>query len=212
MRWRFAATATVVVAAVACWGLDAGAAAAAAPAAVAPNVLGGVWGTAQPVPGLAALNQGGFAGITSVSCASAGNCSAGGSYESSPDFAQAFVVSETNGTWGTALEVPGTAAFNQGDAGVSAVSCGSPGNCSAGGAYLHSGGFQVYVVNQVNGTWHTAKEVPGTAALNQGGDALISSVSCASAGSCSAGRYYSDSSGHQQAFVVPKVKAHGAAQ
>ena len=37
------------------------------------------------------------------------------------------------------------------------------------------------------GTWGKAKEVPGTATLNTGGGAWIISLSCASAGNCSAG-------------------------
>jgi hypothetical protein len=42
--------------------------------------------------------------------------------------------------------------------------------------------------------------VHGTAALNQGGFAgVFFSVSCASAGNCSAGGNYTDSSGHSQA-------------
>jgi hypothetical protein len=65
-----------------------------------------------------------------------------------------------------------------------------------------SGRRQALVVSQVNGSWGTAIEVPGTAALNQGGNAGISSVSCASAGNCSAGGDYRDSSDHFQAFVV----------
>jgi hypothetical protein len=32
------------------------------------------WGTAEAVPGLAALNRGGDAQVVSVSCSSAGNC------------------------------------------------------------------------------------------------------------------------------------------
>jgi hypothetical protein len=51
-------------------------------------------------------------------------------------------------------------------------------------------------------TWGQAKEVPGTAALNAGGQADINSVSCAQAGYCSAGGSYVDASSHQQAFVV----------
>ena len=49
-----------------------------------------------------------------MSCASAGNCSAGGYYTDGAGHEQAFVVSEVNGTWGTAIEVPGTAALNAG--------------------------------------------------------------------------------------------------
>jgi hypothetical protein len=100
------------------------------------------WGTAREVPGTAALNAGGNAAVDSVSCTSAGNCSAGGSYKDSSGHQQAFVVSQINGTWGKAKEVPGTSALNQGrNAGVSSVSCASAGNCSAGGSYaVDSGG------------------------------------------------------------------------
>ena len=169
----------------------------------------GTWGNAQEVPGTAALNTGGHAGITSVSCASAGNCSAGGYYTDGSGHHQAFVVSEVNGTWGKAEEVPGTAALNTGGSAESAshsVSCASAGNCSAGGSYTDGSGHQqAFVVSEVNGTWGKAEEVPGTAALNTGGDAYVDSVSCASAGNCSAGGSYTDSSGHQQAFVVSEV-------
>jgi hypothetical protein len=107
-----------------------------------------------------------------------------------------------NGTWHTAVEVPGTAALNTGGgADMYAVSCASAGNCSAVGSYFTSYSH-AFVVNEVNGTWHTALEVPGTATLNQGGNAFVQSVSCASAGNCSAGGGYTDSSGHRQAFVV----------
>jgi hypothetical protein len=57
------------------------------------------------------------------------------------------------------------------------------------------------VVSQTNGTWGTAKEMPGTAALNQGGDADLSSVSCAAAGGCSAGGAYKDSPHRHHAYV-----------
>ena len=167
--------------------------------------VSGTWHTAIEVPGTAALNQGGDASITSVSCASAGNCSAGGFY--GDGFGrQAFVVGQTHGTWHAAIEVPGTAALNQGLAAeINSVSCASAGNCSAGGFYASSAAGQAFVVSQVSGTWGTAIEVPGTAALNQGGNDDITSVSCASAGNCSAGGFYLDSSGHHQAFVVSQV-------
>jgi len=171
------------------------------------NQVNGTWHTAIEVPGTAALNQGGFAEIRSVSCAAAGKCGAGGFYIDSSGRDQAFVVSQVNGTWHTAIEVPGTAALNQGgDAEIFSVSCGAAGNCSAGGVYADSSGHtQAFVASQVNGTWHTAIEVPGTAALNQGGDARTDSVSCAAAGECSAGGFYTDSSGRNQAFVVSQT-------
>src|SRR5216683_3050259 len=93
---------------------------------------GGVWGKAEEVPGLAALNTGGFAEVTSVSCARAGNCSAGGRYTDGPRSRQGFGVGEAGGVWGKAEEVPGLAALNTGGfAEVTSVSCARAGNCSA---------------------------------------------------------------------------------
>jgi hypothetical protein len=117
--------------------------------------------------------------------------------------------------WQRAEEVPGTAALNTFTysaspapdtfgAEVTSVSCASPGNCSAVGAYaLNTGNQQAFVVNEVGGVWQRAEEVPGTAALNKGDFAEINSVSCASAGNCSAGGDYLDASlRDEQAFVV----------
>jgi hypothetical protein len=171
--------------------------------------VNGTWHTAREVPGAAALNQGGFAQVNSVSCASAGNCAAGGWYSDSAHYSQAFVASEVNGTWHTAIEVPGTPALNQrGNARAVSVSCASAGNCAAGGWYSDSSGRQAFVASEVNGTWHTAIEVPGTPALNQGGNALVDSVSCAMAGNCAAGGFYTDSSQLLQAFVVNERPSH----
>jgi hypothetical protein len=114
------------------------------------------------------------------------------------------VASEVNATWGAAIEVPGTAALNQGGhTGAGSVSCASAGNCAAAGFYTDSSGHaQAFVASEVNATRGAAIEVPGTAALNQGGHAGAGSVSCASAGNCGAGGSYTDSSGHEQAFVA----------
>src|SRR5262249_31080930 len=157
------------------------------------------------VPGMAALNTGGTAITLSVSCAAAGSCAAGGIYHDSSGRQQAFVVTEANGRWGTAIEVPGTAALNTGgDAGVNSVSCAAAGRCTAGGSYTDGSGTQAFAVTEANGRWRTAIEVPGTAALNTGGDAGVNSVSCAAAGSCTAGGSYTDGSG-TQAFVVTEA-------
>jgi hypothetical protein len=84
------------------------------------------------------------------------------------------------------------------------LSCASAGNCSAGGYYVEKPGRsgQVFVVSEVSGTWGTAEQVPGTAALNIGGSDDLPSLSCSSAGNCSAGGYYTDKSGDTQAFLV----------
>ena len=61
------------------------------------------------------------------------------------------MVSETNGTWGKAIEVPGLGILNAGgNASVASVSCRSAGNCAADGTYCDgSGHLQAFVVSQV---------------------------------------------------------------
>jgi hypothetical protein len=175
----------------------AGAAAGAAPAA------GNTWGSARELPGFTALNRGGIAEATSVSCPSAGNCGLGGSYYDASRVAQAFVADEKAGTWHAAKEVPGTSALNTGSAGVTSVSCASAGNCGAGGDYLSAAGTsQAFVANEVNGTWHTAHPLGETVSVGSGPGSEVTSVSCAAAGSCTAGGYYEDIEGGQQAFVA----------
>ena len=164
----------------------------------------GAWGKAVPVPGLGALNLGGSAQVSSVSCASAGNCVAGGGYEAGSTLTQAFVASEVNGRWGKAIEVPGSGALNTGgSASVISVSCPSAGNCAAGGDYRDSSSnLQPFVVSERNGVWGKAIEVPGLATLNKVNAELSAGLSCGSAGNCAAGGLYSDGSGHTQAFVA----------
>src|SRR3984885_436259 len=107
-------------------------------------------------------------------------------------------------SWGEAIEVPGLARLSAGHGGtLVAVSCSSPGNCSADGNYTdRTGHQQAFVVNEKNGSWGKAIEVPRLAALNTGKDAGIMSLSCRSAGNCAAGGVYVNGSRRSRAFVV----------
>lgn len=157
---------------------------------------GGVWGNAQPLPGLAALNKGGLAEVTQVSCAGAGSCAIGGSYGTMAhrQFTQGWVATETGGRWGKAVEVAGLKALNTaGLAAVSSVSCRAA-ECVAGGWYT-TGGTQHahgFLVSSRHGRWGTAAQPPGLAALNSGGQAQVTSVSCAPSGWCTAVGDYTD--------------------
>ena len=163
----------------------------------------GVWRKAIEMPGSAALNKGGAADLVSLSCASAGNCAAGGFYSGGPQHQQAFVVNERQGVWGKAIKVPGTAALNTGEiAQLETVSCPSAGNCAAAGDYFDGSSQQAFVVSERHGVWRKAITVPGLRALNTGGIAMPSSVSCASAGNCAVGGIFTDRFSHQLVFVV----------
>jgi surface antigen len=160
------------------------------------NDANGTWGSAEEVPGTAALNTGGGASIVTVSCVSAGDCAAGGYYSDGAGYQHALIVSEVNGTWRSARELPGVAALGtRGNSDVRSLSCASAGNCSASGFYWDGSAWQTFVATEVNGTWHAAKGLAGTAVSFESNQSL----SCPSAGNCAVG------GGFQQAFVANEV-------
>jgi hypothetical protein len=172
---------------------------------------GGSWTDAQQLSNSATLNTGDNATIESVSCSTGGDCAAGGSYSTSPGFTEALVATGSGGDWGDAEAVPGIIAMNVGESSVDSVSCApSGGGCSAGGSYVNDSGTQAFVVTGSGSSWGEAEEVPGTAALNTGPyegiggvpDAMVQSVSCASAGDCSAGGFYTDTNDQSDGFLV----------
>src|SRR5260221_14572980 len=67
----------------------------------------GTWRTAIEVPGLGSLNRGGYAEVHSVSCASAGNCAAGGVFKDRSRHLQGFGGSEKKGSGGELGRGPG---------------------------------------------------------------------------------------------------------
>jgi hypothetical protein len=165
----------------------------------------GNWRKVIKPPGLSALNQKGSAGVDAVSCTSAGNCAAGGTYKDGHGRGQGFVISEHDGIWGRAIKVPGLGLLNPktGPTHINAVYCTSWSDCVAGGGYRdRHGHVQGFVVSKRGGVWHKARGVPGLPALNSGNSASISSVSCNSTGNCSAGGTYLNRKRVQQGFVV----------
>ena len=166
------------------------------------------WADAIEVPGTSTLNAGGMAQLVSLSCRKAGNCSAGGYYKPTSSTTTAFVITEKSGHWGNAVPMPGLAALNvTGQAALVALSCGSAGNCTAGGYYRDAKDHQqAFLATQKNGKWNKAAEARGTGAMNVGGSAQVNAVSCPAAGDCSAGGYYERSSNHLQLFLISEHK------
>jgi hypothetical protein len=164
---------------------------------------GGVWGSASPVtlPSHATNPE---AALNAVSCASAGNCVAVGSYYDNSSNEQAMVVAESGGVWGTASEVtlPGGHATNP-DAYLDSVVCSSVGNCAAAGDYNETSSSEAMVVVQSGGAWGSASEVTPPAGHATDPYANVNSLACASAGNCVAVGTYDDASTYQEAMVVP---------
>ena len=162
----------------------------------------GTWDQAIQVPGTATLDTGRYASSTAISCTAPGDCTLAGEYFDSAEVTHVFVADEVNGTWQNAIELPGP--LLSGDAHAYALSCSAPGDCAVGGSY-GTGIAEAYVASEVNGTWQNAIEVPGTAALNVGGNAVVDSVSCSAPGTCAAGGGYSSAPKFGQALVADEV-------
>jgi hypothetical protein len=129
--------------------------------AAATEEKNGTWGRARVLPG---PGRGPFpdAEIDSISCASAGNCSASGIFDGRSGHIRPLVVNERNGTWGPVKEVPGARALNGGKrAYVISISCGAPGDCAAVGAYSDGDFAHAFVVTEQNNTWGRARAIAG---------------------------------------------------
>ena len=169
----------------------------------------GRWGKAIEVPGLGTLDVSGYAWAVSVSCGAPGSCAAGGNYWTNST-EHGFAAIERHGRWGKAIEMPGPAAPASRSSQVLSVSCGAAGGCAAGGLYIDSHGHvQGFVATERDGRWGSHVQVPGLAALNEGGNAWVMSVSCGSAGNCAAGgHYYTDDPIQEHGFVAAERHGH----
>jgi hypothetical protein len=148
--------------------------------------------------------------LNDVSCASVGNCTAVGSYQDQSLYQQPLIVAETGGVWEDGIEgaVPADAGGQPPDGGqaesrtLNAVSCPSADACSAVGEYTdQSQHFQGFMLSQGAGDWQSASEaaLPSDALSNP--DVMLTSVSCAAPGQCSAAGDY-DASGTQSGLLL----------
>jgi len=141
---------------------------------------------------------------------SAGNCTAAGYFKDLAGNYQAFTQTSTSGTW--AVAVPATFATDvqntSPDATFNSVSCVSAGNCTAAGYFKDSvGNRQAFTQTSTDGTWAVA--VPATFATdvqNIYPDAYFYSVSCVSAGNCTAAGSFYDLAGNRQAFTQSTIQ------
>jgi hypothetical protein len=141
--------------------------------------------------------------LSSVSCSSDGNCAAVGEYKDNSNDIQGLLLTESSGTW-TASEVvlPPNADSN---AGVSllSVSCPSDGNCTAVGSYGSSNDPQGLLLTETSGSWGTGQQAVLPDDHGSPAGVSLNSVSCASAGNCSAvGTYFDNATPQANGQIV----------
>jgi hypothetical protein len=163
----------------------------------------GLWHPAQELAG--ALNVGSESRAESISCSSPGNCGVSGYYQDAAGFYQGYVASEVDSVWGDPVPV-GVISNTGGDGDIYRISCPSDGNC-AGVGWVETGAknsdqYESIVINEVNGVWALPIEV--ATVLDTEGYGYMQSVSCPSAGNCTAAGVFTNYNGYQS-FVIPEV-------
>jgi hypothetical protein len=167
----------------------------------------GSWANALPVSFPAGLRSSSISdALNGVSCTSAGNCTAVGSFTNTNGDYETFTVTSTNGTWAQAQPVvfpvgtQNTAPYAE----FRNLSCTSPGNCTAIGYFFTAAATTAaFTVTSTNGNWSFAARVTfpagtqNTAEYSEGGD-----VSCTSAGNCTAVGRFRSSAGGTETFTT----------
>jgi Big-like domain-containing protein len=154
----------------------------------------GAWGKAATAAGIPGIGNGEIT-VPALSCASAGNCAAGGSFaggtSTDGNRADAFLLSESGGKWASARLLTGLGLPGGSDA-VTSVACPAAGDCVAVGTYDNAA--DLFVVNQENGSWQSARHLIGTDLSVYYGSPR---VACAAAGNCfvTAGGYVAAETG-----------------
>jgi hypothetical protein len=160
---------------------------------------GGTWGTPVVIDTSGLGNTESF-GFNGLSCPAAGECTLIGSYTPTGATPVPFTADESAGTWGSLQPLAGFASLQPSSAsavtgGLSSLSCGAPGDCTAGGYYQYSNSQygevqQPFIVSESGHSWGEPQPVPGIASVSSSGsgdEALpneVTSVSCPDVGDC----------------------------
>jgi hypothetical protein len=168
---------------------------------------GGTW-TAQRAPLPSDAQPGGdptYFELSSVSCPSTNDCTAVGHYPDALQNDHGLILTDTNGSW-TALTSPSPDnAADEPKFSISSVACASAGNCTAVGTYTDTvGGEDPLILTESSGTWTAVGQVAPPGNANTNAYAALTSVACASARSCSAVGFYTDSANAQRGLQVQK--------
>jgi hypothetical protein len=150
--------------------------------------------------------------INALSCATAGNCAAVGSFEDTHSNGESFVANEVRGLWKRANEVslPSRAGSSLQNSEIHSVACWSPGNCSAIGTYqdntVPAGYSRGLEVNEVRGVWQRARQTVLPTDANVDPYIDLNQVACSHGGTCVAVGSYINKDNATEAMIVPEVR------
>jgi hypothetical protein len=151
----------------------------------------GIWNQASEImpPSSPALRV--EARLDSVACPAAGSCVAIGRYLDSADEGQAMAVSESDGVWSQAIEIPGVD--------LQSIACRAPGSCVAIGT-ASRGAIKVMGVIESGGVWGQPQGIALPA--NDAPEYVVelAPLACQASGPCVTVGSYTDTSHQQRAM------------
>lgn len=173
----------------------------------------GHWARAAEAPlPMGAPVAGQDAVLLAITCTPGGPCTAAGKYVDPSGHQQGLLVSGGNGRWTVAPE-PAPPGDANADPNIvpSSVSCADTGNCAAVGTYVNPLENSLGLMfSESGGTWAggTGASLPANAApAGTVGDqtAVLASVACPQAGSCTAVGWYFDNDENGQGLLVSQA-------
>jgi hypothetical protein len=163
----------------------------------------GVWSTTQPRTPADTATSGQSAALFGVACNGVGNCEAVGTYDNTVKGLIPWSLSESRGVWHAPQvpDLPTDALTTSQDAGLTALSCPTFGNCVAVGSFFNNTDLQAMVLTETHGTWGPAATgatiaLPANAATTGNDtDNGLNAVACLALTSCVAVGQYNLTSG-----------------
>ena len=141
-----------------------------------------MWGHLVRITGTVAITS----TVTSLSCASVGNCALSGYTANAQGEQTGFIASEVRGTWRAATKVGSPSLTTA----VDSVSCPTAGDCTAVGE--NSTG--AFYVSSSGGTWGSPVAVSAISGPDAGAATVLNAIDCPAVGACStAGTYLTTS-------------------
>ena len=175
--------------------------------ALVVDEVNGQWRAGERITLPANTNSDPFVVLNQVACATAGNCSAIGSYLDANNVTHALLVDEIDGRWlpSMSMELPPNASPYP-SASLSAVACPGVGDCTAVGTYQNARGFvEGLHVSEVHDHWNAAlaMQMPPNAATDPHTFFYgFAGVACPAASTCSVGGQYRDRTGRYEGFFL----------
>jgi hypothetical protein len=126
-----------------------------------------------------------------VSCPVEGGCTALGEYSSANGTYKIFIAQQTNGVWGSDVDLSALNSLSSNGVGVQNFTCSSAGNCSVVGEYSSSDlTTKLFSDTETNGTWATPQTLSGLPIPTKGTDPYLylgprwSVLSCSDTSNC----------------------------